>query len=171
MNSMPVPAKPEVDERRKAMIAAAQHYDEVKREMDSLRDQLHTAVAGLEAKNSEIAELRRLMHAQQAQFENFSETQRAEHVRMLTEERSNVEIANKARDQAYAERSDALAWLSAIEAVIERAREGGDLQPAKKKRNGKEAAASPPAPPAISLGDIGVSGDVSGVPDQGGSAA
>ena len=139
MNTMPEVKKPEVDEKRKAMVDAARAYDDLQREITSLRDQLHTAVAGLEAKNSEIAELRRLNQTQQAQFENFSETQRAEHVRMLTEERSNVEVANRARDQAYAERADALAWLSAIEAVIERAREGGGLQPPRRKRNGKHA--------------------------------
>lgn len=146
----PEPVKPAIDEKRKAMMAAAQAYDEVQREMTSLRDQLHTAVAGLEAKNSEITEIKNILRHEREQFDV-----------LLREERANVDVACKARDQAYAERADALAWLSAIEAVIDRAHEGG-LQPPRRKRNGRNA-------------DDGVavdsSGTAGGVPNPAGGGA
>lgn len=127
MNAL-VPKTAEVDPKRKAMMAAAEAYDDLQRELGSIKDQLHTAVAGLEAKNSEIVELRKMLEHQRTEFN-----------KMLTEERLNVQIANQARDKAYEERADALAWLSAVEAVIERAREGG-LPPVRRKRNGRHVA-------------------------------
>jgi chromosome segregation ATPase len=115
-----------LDPARSSILQAAKAYDDIKTEVASLRDQLHSAVAGLEAKNSEIAELRRTL-----------ETQRTEFSRLITEVHASVDVANKARDQAYTERSDALAWLSNIELIIERARDGGALTPFRKPRNGK----------------------------------
>lgn len=174
--TMPIPKTPEIDEKRKAMIEAARAYDELQRELTSLRDQLHTAVAGLEAKNSEITELKKMLA-----------DSRSEWHQLLIEERANVDIANKARDQSYAERADALAWLSAVEAVIARAVAGGALQPIKWNGGisvfaggpggGGAAAGSPGVgtlPYSTSAGDDLFkvdTGSGGSVPDAGGGAA
>jgi hypothetical protein len=165
--NMPIPKTPETDEKRKAMIAAAAAYDECQREILALRDQLHTAVAGLESKNAELADLRKLLESERAQF-----------ARLIAEERDNVRVANLARDQAYNERADALAWLSNIELIIERARTGGNLEPFRKRRNGKHPGAGGEEGAAVSGGagggPVGPDGAVVGsgpMSDEAGGAA
>jgi predicted nucleic acid-binding Zn-ribbon protein len=86
------------DQQRDLMIQAAVAYDETQKRIASLEDQLNRAVAALEAKNGEIDNLSLL----------------------LTQERNRNENYRNARDQAVAERAEALAILGNVRALVEK---------------------------------------------------
>jgi hypothetical protein len=59
------PVKLESDDtNRDVLIAAARAYDETQRKIEDLEGQLHKAIAGLEAKNAMIDELRLLLETE-----------------------------------------------------------------------------------------------------------
>jgi chromosome segregation ATPase len=86
-------------QQRDLMIQAAMAYDETQKRIASLEEQLHRAVAALEAKNHEIDNLNLL----------------------LSQERNRNDNHRNERDQAFAERAEVLAILSNVRAMVEKA--------------------------------------------------
>lgn len=86
-------------EQRDLMIQAAMAYDETQKRIASLENQLHRAVAALEAKKVEIDNLNLL----------------------LSQERNRNDNHRNERDQAVAERAEVVAILSHVRAVVEKA--------------------------------------------------
>jgi len=86
-------------------------YDEMQKQIARLENQLHRAVAALEAKKVEIDNLNLL----------------------LTQERNRNDNHRNERDQAVAERAEVLAILSNVRAMVEKAE---IPMPLRRKRNG-----------------------------------
>src|SRR5689334_5273967 len=97
--------------QRDLMIEAAVAYDETQKRIASLEDQVKRAVAALEAKKFEIDNLNLL----------------------LAQERNRNDNYRNERDQAFAERAEALAILSNLRAMLEKAEVPF---PVRRKRNG-----------------------------------
>ena len=100
------------DHQRDLMIEAAVAYDETQKRIASLEHKLSRAVAALEAKNAEIDNLNLL----------------------LTQERNRNDNHRNERDQAVADRAEALAILSNLRAMLEKAE---IPMPLSRKGNGK----------------------------------
>jgi predicted nucleic acid-binding Zn-ribbon protein len=86
------------DQQRELVMQAAVAYDETKKRITSLEDQLNRAVAALEAKNVEIENLNLL----------------------LSQERNRNDSHRNERDQAVAERAEVIAILSNVRAMLEK---------------------------------------------------
>ena len=98
-------------QQRDLVIQAAMTYDEMQKRIASLENQLHRAVAALEAKKVEIDNLNLL----------------------LSQERNRNDNHRNERDQAVAERAEVLAILSNVRAMVEKAE---IPMPLRRKRNG-----------------------------------
>jgi len=98
-------------QQRDLVIQAAMTYDEMQKRIAGLENQLHRAVAALEAKKVEIDNLNLL----------------------LTQERNRNDNHRNERDQAVAERAEVLAILSNVRAMVEKAE---IPMPLRRKRNG-----------------------------------
>src|SRR5215469_17856456 len=98
-------------QQRDLVIQAAMTYDEMQKQIARLENQLHRAVAALEAKKVEIDNLNLL----------------------LTQERNRNDNHRNERDQAVAERAEVLAILSNVRAMVEKAE---IPMPLRRKRNG-----------------------------------
>lgn len=98
------------DHQRDLMIEAAMAYDETQKRIASLEDQVKRAVAALEAKKFEIDNLNLL----------------------LAQERNRNDNYRNERDEAVAERAEALAILSNVRRVVEKAETS---VPLRRKRN------------------------------------
>ena len=98
-------------QQRDLVIQAAMTYDEMQKQIARLENQLHRAVAALEAKKVEIDKLNLL----------------------LTQERNRNDNHRNERDQAVAERAEVLAILSNVRAMVEKAE---IPMPLRRKRNG-----------------------------------
>ena len=98
-------------QERDLVMQAAMAYDETQKRIANLENQLNRAVAALEAKNVEIDNLNLL----------------------LSQERNRNDNHRNERDQAVAERSEVLAILSNVRAMVEKA----EIPfPVRRKRNG-----------------------------------
>src|SRR6516225_5064548 len=86
-------------QQRDLVIQAAVTYDEMQKRITILENQLHRAVAALEAKKVEIDNLNLL----------------------LSQERNRNDNHRNERDQAVAERAEVLAILSNVRAMVEKA--------------------------------------------------
>ena len=86
-------------QQRDLVIQAAMTYDEMQKRIASLENQLHRAVAALEAKKVEIDNLNLL----------------------LSQERNRNDNHRNEREQAVAERAEVLAILSNVRAMVEKA--------------------------------------------------
>ena len=102
-------------QQRDLVIQAAMTYDEMQKRIASLENQLHRAVAALEAKKVEIDNLNLL----------------------LSQERNRNDNHRNERDQAVAERAEVLAILSNVRAMVEKAE---IPMPLRRKRNGNVVA-------------------------------
>src|SRR5215471_5386491 len=98
-------------QQRDLVIQAAMTYDEMQKQIARLENQLHRAVAALEAKKAEIDNLNLL----------------------LSQERNRNDNHRNERDQAVAERAEVLAILSNVRAMVEKAE---IPMPLRRKRNG-----------------------------------
>ena len=98
-------------QQRDLVIQAAVTYDEMQKRITILENQLHRAVAALEAKKVEIDNLNLL----------------------LSQERNRNDNHRNERDQAFAERAEVLAILSNVRAMVEKAE---IPMPLRRKRNG-----------------------------------
>ena len=98
-------------QQRDLVIQAATTYDEMQKSIAILENQLHRAVAALEAKKVEIDNLNLL----------------------LSQERNRNDNHRNERDQAVAERAEVLAILSNVRAMVEKAE---IPMPLRRKRNG-----------------------------------
>src|SRR5689334_25436811 len=98
-------------QQRDLIIQAAVAYDETQKRITNLEDQLKLAAAALEAKKFEIDNLNLL----------------------LAQERNRNDSYRNERDQAFAERAEALAILSNLRAMLEKAEVPF---PVRRKRNG-----------------------------------
>src|SRR5215468_553034 len=98
-------------QQRDLVIQAAMTYDEMQKQIARLENQLHRAVAALEAKKVEIDNLNLL----------------------LSQERNRNDNHRNERDQAVAERAEVLAILSNVRAMVEKAE---IPMPLHRKRNG-----------------------------------
>jgi len=98
-------------QQRDLVIQAAMTYDEMQKQIARLENQLHRAVAALEAKKVEIDNLNLL----------------------LTQERNRNDNHRNERDQAVAERAEVLAILSNVRVMVEKAE---IPMPLRRKRNG-----------------------------------
>src|SRR5262249_48825192 len=98
-------------QQRDLVIQAAMTYDEMQKQIARLENQLHRAVAALEAKKVEIDNLNLL----------------------LSQERNRNDNHRNERDQAVAERAEVLAILSNVRAMVEKAE---IPMPLRRKRNG-----------------------------------
>src|SRR3974377_706719 len=98
-------------QERDLVMQAAMAYDETQKRIANLENQLHRAVAALEAKKVEIDNLNLLM----------------------SQERHRNDNHRNERDQAVAERAEVLAILSNVRAMVEKAE---IPMPLRRKRNG-----------------------------------
>ena len=98
-------------QQRDLVIQAAMTYDEMQKRIAILENQLHRAVAALEAKKVEIDNLNLL----------------------LSQERNRNDNHRNERDQAVAERAEVLAILSNVRAMLEKTEIPMHLR---RKRNG-----------------------------------
>jgi hypothetical protein len=98
-------------QQRDLVIQAATTYDEMQKRIAILENQLHRAVAALEAKKVEIDNLNLL----------------------LSQERNRNDNHRNERDQAVSERAEVLAILSNVRAMVEKAE---IPMPLRRKRNG-----------------------------------
>src|SRR5215467_13939167 len=99
-------------QKRDLVIQAAMTYDEMQKRIASQENQLHRAVAALEARKFEIDNLNLL----------------------LAQERNRNDNYRNERDQAVAERAEVLAILSNVRAMVEKAE---IPLPVRRKGNGK----------------------------------
>ena len=107
------PVKLEPDgTNRDVMLAAARAYDDTQRRMVDLEDQLHKAVAGLEAKNAMIDELRLLLET----------------------ERNNNTMFRSEMEEARQDAARIAAGLANCHAILEQL---SLPPPQRRKRNGK----------------------------------
>ena len=110
---------------RDVMIAAARAFDETRRKMNDLEDQLHKAVAGLESKNATIDELKIL----------------------LEQERNNVASFRAERDEEKEQAARVRAGLANCQAILDQL----ELPPPQKKksRNGPKPVVAEPVIAAV----------------------
>src|SRR6516225_3133932 len=117
-------------QQRDLVIQAAMTYDEMQKRIASLENQLHRAVAALEAKKVEIDNLNLL----------------------LSQERNRNDNHRNERDQAVAERAEVLAILSNVRAMVEKAE---IPMPLRRKRTGNGSVVADNDSEQLAIGDGG----------------